>query len=153
MKRTILLFSILVLLVSSCTKEFTEEERDAVEAVKEYNIALSQAFGDVNLKYMNSFATSNQINKLYPQFQALVVTRNKMVARQDSFSVKDVKFSTNAEGDEEAQVRTVEEWTYWWEQQATGVITKPKTNIEYKIQFNLKREKGRWKVDKLEEMK
>ncbi|MDP2168745.1 MAG: hypothetical protein Q8J64_10495 [Thermodesulfovibrionales bacterium] len=139
--RAVLFFGLAFII--SCSS-LSPEEKTVLKAVTSYNVALIQTYGDVNLNYMQFFASEAEIKKLFPIIQALMASGNRMVARQDEFVVKSIKIKGDA-----ATLRAEEKWTYWWEDVYTGEVTKPKAEQKYKINYMLKKVNGRWIVDSL----
>jgi hypothetical protein len=141
-----LLMVVLVLAVGGCERGSEAEKNEALSAVRNYNSMLQMAYLQANIGLMTSFATEKQVKMLFPTIQALQSTGNSMRTEQTAFQVKRISVT----GDR-AVVSTVETWVYWWQSVETGVITKPKETITYKLKFNLIKKAGKWKVDSLEE--
>ena len=137
---------LLTLSVLSCTSGSKAEKAEALNAVKAYNSMLKRAYMEANNALMVGVATEKQMKMLFPTIQALRATGNSMMTEQKTFTVKKVSVKDNS-----AQVKTVETWVFWWQDKDSAAITKPEETITYKIQYNLVKENGFWKVDKLED--
>lgn len=131
-------------LLGACNSGRSEEEAEVLSAVKGYNVALTQMHRDLFPKYMEPFATKQEIKKLDHLLDPLRYTRSRMISRQDDFKLKSI------EVDElEATVIAKEKWTYWWESLYTKELTKEKTEIKYTVIYKLVKENNVWKVDEL----
>lgn len=140
------LILVIQFVLNGCDSGTAIEKNEALTAVKNYNTMIQMAYLQADLNVMTNFATEKQIKMLFPTIQALQATSNSMRAEQRSFKVGRV----SVKGDR-AFVTTEETWVYWWQSMETGYITKPEETLTYKIKFNLVKDKGKWKVDSLEE--
>ena len=134
--------SFFLLLICACGPDPKAKEVEA--AVRMYNVGLMQTYNDVDLNYMKHFATEKEMNKLFAIILALKTTNSKMIAIQDSFSVKKVVIEGKT-----ATLSSEEQWTYWWEDINTKAVTKGKNTQKYKILYKLKKVGERWMIDEL----
>jgi hypothetical protein len=128
----------------SCSPGSKIEKTGAVDAVKRYNSMMIRAYMEANINIMTGVVTEKHMKMLYPTIQALRATGNIMMAEQKTFIVKKVSVEEN-----KATLRSEETWVYWWQDSATNAITKPQETITYKIQYNLIKNDGSWRVDSL----
>ncbi len=123
-------------------------ESPLVTAVKNYNSTLIKVYTTLDLNLLQSVATTDEMNRVFPVVQALVNKNSIMVAHQKYFKVLDSKI-TGKKG----YVVTEELWFYWWQNKKDGSITKPPSESFYKIKYHLIKDKNTWKVDKIEEVR
>jgi hypothetical protein len=136
---------VLLSLLVECQQK-SEQDSPLVKAVRDYNVAIIQAYSDANLNYMQPFASKEEINKLFPVMQSLTESNSRMVSIQKQFKVTEEKQT----GEESGYVATNERWVYWWEDMRTGAVTKPKSEVNYHLTYHLQKEGTRWKVDRIQ---
>ena len=129
-----------MIMLSGCSENKNEEE--AKNFVQNYCSVMQDAYARADLNIIGTMTTENEIKKLFPIIQALTATDNRMKTEIIEFKLKKAKVS----GDK-ATVRTAEKWRFWWVDKTSGTITKPKSEESYKLEYNLVKDHGQWKVD------
>ncbi|MBK5276774.1 MAG: hypothetical protein JJE30_17230 [Desulfuromonadales bacterium] len=135
---TLMVFGILLLL--GCGADKGEEE--AKGFVQNYCSILQDAYSRADMKLIGRISTEKEMKKLFPVIQALTATDNYMKTEILEFKIKKAKVK-----DDKATVSTSEKWRYWWIDQKTGTITKPKHEESYELEYNLLKVDGSWRVD------
>ncbi|HBG06425.1 MAG: hypothetical protein A2075_00440 [Geobacteraceae bacterium GWC2_58_44] len=138
------IFLAFTLLVGCGANKAEEEARGFVQS---YCSIMQDAYSRVDLKILGQMTTEKEMRKLIPLFQAMSVTGNSMKTEILEFKIKKAKVEENR-----ATVRTSERWRYWWTDQKTGVITKPKHEESYDLEYNLLKVGGSWKVDSIKNL-
>jgi hypothetical protein len=142
-KRNLLFTGILVfLLFASFGCKPGKEDEEVRNFVKTYVSVMQGTYAKANLNIIAPYATEKEIRKMFPIIQALKATDNIM-----NTEVLDYNFKKSSVNGDTATVTTSERWRYWWQDKKTGVITKPKAEESYRLEYNLVKVNGRWKVD------
>lgn len=133
--------SLLVVLASlGCSPG--KEDMEARNFVQNYVSTLQLAYSKADLNKIAPFTTEKELKKVFPVFQALQSTENIMLSEILDFKIKKSGIKKDT-----ATVTTNERWRYWWQDVKTGVITKPKAEESYRLEYNLVKVNGQWKVD------
>ncbi|AJE04658.1 hypothetical protein [Geobacter pickeringii] len=127
-----------VLLLAGCSPS-----TERIAAVQNYCSVIQAVYVSQDLAPLAHVATQKELKKVYPVVLALKTTDNVMKTTIDSFSI------TGGGGD---TVETREQWTFWWEDRRGGGVTKEKKTESYHLRYHLKKEKGRWKVDYIDNL-
>ncbi len=143
--RALLVALFFCLAMQGCIQSGKDVTPEVLGTVKRYNGLLRRAYLEANISLLGPVATQNQIDKVYPVIQALRSQNSSMIAEQKSFGVLQVQAESGT-----AMVRTEEQWEYWWQDKDTGVITKDKAEVNYRIAYRLVHEGRSWKVDSIE---
>lgn len=142
MKKGILLIATVFLLLISFGCKPSKEDEEVRDFVKNYVSIMQAVYAEANLYLLVPFTAEKEIKKVFPVIQALKATGNVMKTEILAFDLKKSK----VDGDT-ATVRTTERWRFWWQDAKTGIITKPKTEEQYKLEYHLVKTGGGWKVD------
>jgi len=130
--------------VSGCN---SAKNREAANAVQNYCSILQMTYDRADLNILAQVTTDKEIKKVFPVIQALNATGNSMKTEIVEFKIQKAKVATD-----KATVQTAEKWRYWWEDRKTGTITKPKSEESYRLEYNLVKNNGQWKVDCIRNM-
>lgn len=116
-------------------------------AVQNYCSVTQAVFmtGDVSL--LATVATQKEIKKVFPGVMALRTTGNVMRTEVPEFRVIDTSRSWDA-----GTVETREKWVYWWEERGIMGAPKEKKTESYHLRYRLVKERGKWKVDSIENL-
>lgn len=137
-----LLMALLLSMALSCSK--SAEKALVEEAIKGYNSALVEAYRDAELSYMDPYATAEQLERLKAVISPLRHEKHRMQIVQESFAVESVTFK-----DGQAEVVTQESWTFWNEDRESLEAITPKETDSYRIIYTLKKQDGKWLIDRL----
>jgi hypothetical protein len=129
-----------ILFLLGCVADKGEEETKGF--VQNYCSILQDAYARADMKLIGQISTEKEMKKLFPVIQALTATDNYMKTEILEFKIKKAKVK-----DDKAMVRTSEKWRYWWIDRKTGMLTKPKHEESYELEYNLLKVDGRWRVD------
>jgi len=120
----------------------SKEEKEVESMVQNYVSLMQAVYDKADLSIIFPVASDKELKKVYPTIQALQATGNRMKTEILHFKVKDASVEPAR-----ATVTTAEKWRYWWVDQNTGAITKPKEEESYRLEYNLIKVDGSWKVD------
>jgi hypothetical protein len=138
--RKILFALFCAIFLAGCSEN--PQKSEVENFVRNYCSVLQMAYETADFDILVPAATEKELKKVFPVIQALKATDNVMKTEILGFKIKKTKVS-----EDKATVRTHERWRYWWEERRSGTITKPKGEESYKLEYNLLKENGRWKVD------
>ena len=147
MKTLCVLFVMTALIFSlqGCSPSAKDPTPDVLDTVKRYNGLLRRTYLEANISLLGPVATQNQIDKVFPVIQALRSQNSSMITEQTSFNVRQVTVESG-----KAVVQADEAWEYWWQDKDSGMVTKEKEEVAYRIAYRLVQEGRAWKVDAIE---
>jgi len=120
----------------------SKEEKEVQGMVQNYVSLMQAVYDKADLSIIYPVATDKELKKVFPTIQALQATGNRMKTEILDFEIKDASVKPAR-----ATVTTAEKWRYWWVDEKTGAITKPKAEESYRLEYNLIKVDNRWKVD------
>lgn len=144
--RVNVLVPLIVALLSGCGPNKAEQEVGGF--VQNYCSVLQDAYARADLRLLQQMATENEVKKLVPVIQILSSTGNSMKTEILEFRLKKARVS-----DGKATVQTSEKWRYWWTDNKSGAITRPRHEESYDLQYNLVRVNGSWRLDSMKNLK
>jgi len=146
--RTVSTLFVLVILpfLWSCEKRFEGQPENILKhVVIQYNRLLSEGYSNLNMTDLLEIATEDRARKAYYHMAALGEARVRMEAELLDISFIDIKIS----GDNNAEVRTREQWRYRHINIDTGKMQRMKNAI-YEMKYKLVRNDERWLISDAE---
>ena len=121
-----------------------KEEKEVGSLVQNYVSLMQAVYERADLSIIYPLTTEKELKKVFPIIQALQATGNRMKTEILEFKIKGASVKATR-----ATVTTVEKWRFWWVDAKTGAITKPKAEESYRLEYQLVKDDGRWKVDSI----
>lgn len=143
----ILLFSVLAF---GCGKEKVYKADPEIEsAVKGYCESLIPTYNTLDAKHLQGYATEKEMSRIGMIILQFTGEKKFMESEMKEFKVVKVQLKDA----KNAAVETFEKWRYRHLRKGTKEVIKPWIDAEYKLQYHMVKEDGKWLVEKTEFLK
>jgi hypothetical protein len=135
--------ALLVLALGACARG-DRDERDAVRAVRAYDEAVVRAFRTNDAGGMGEVATEKEAKRVTVLVDLKAADRLVLESTLERLEV----LSAARVGPDGFTIRTAERWRYLDRPLAPGRVATPEVLAEMRMEYEVARENGRWRVDK-----
>ena len=146
MKNVALLLSVLLLVgLTGCSSSEESDEAARLEIelmLNEYLPVLAQAYADDDPMKLDGWVAQKEIARVHTRIEELADQGSSLLPTFHSVTIEDVKVWGNAN----AFVTTVEVWDLESQALGTGMLIQRVEGQVNRVRYQLKKDKGRWRV-------
>ncbi|MCF6309316.1 MAG: hypothetical protein L3J19_02410 [Sulfurimonas sp.] len=123
------------------TTLYANEDKYIKDALLKYNYGIIKMGKSGETQFFKEFVKEDVAVKLQVWFESWKFSNLTYIAK-----INDLRFSPIAYNENNATIRTMENWTFSYVNLATKNVELEPTNIFYKMQYTLQKQNGKWMI-------